>query len=196
MRAMRPCFSGTSGIAAAALMAALVLGTPEGLAANPVSQISTPPEAGAVAVLDIRAEADCLSGSLPDARCLPAAWFLDDGTGRTIGFSPLRWLLGTVGLTGGETVLIFDGAETPSPEAWAVAALIYLAGQAEVAVLEGRAETGRNGWPRAFSREEVFTAPIRLDAMTLNAEGTGPTVTALEGFAQGRAEKVAFAPAT
>lgn len=177
-------------------MAALVLIVPETLAANPVARISTMPEASAVAVLDIRAEADCLAGSLPDARCLPATWVLDSGTDRAIGFSPLRWLLGTVGLTGRETLVIYDGAENPTKEAWAVAALVHLAGQSEVAVFAGRAETGRNGWPRAFSREEVFTTPMRLASMTLDGEGTGPTVAALLDFAQGRAATVAFAPDT
>lgn len=184
------------GFAAPALMAALALGAPQILTADPVARLGALPDTNATAVLDIRAEADCLAGSLPEARCLPAEWVLDGGTGRTIGFSPLRWLLGTLGLTGGETLVIYDGAESPSPEAWAMAALVHLAGQAEVAVFEGRAEMGRGGWPRAFTREAVFTAPMRLEAMTLNAAGTAPTLAALASFAQGRATTVAFAPGT
>jgi len=190
----RPLSGMGGGGAAPALLAALTLGVPGALPADPVSRVGTLPETGSVAVLDIRAEADCLGGSLPDARCLPAAWILDDGTGRAIGFSPLRWLLGTVGLSGRETLVIYDGAATATDEAWAVAALVHLAGQAEVSVFEGQAETGRNGWPRAFSREQVFTAPMQLAAMTLDAEGTWPTVAALSDFARGRAATVAFAP--
>ncbi|GGD22026.1 hypothetical protein GCM10011358_03130 [Sinisalibacter lacisalsi] len=192
----RPSSGKGAGSAAPALLAALTLGAPGALSADPVSRVGALPETGAVAVLDIRAEADCLAGSLPDARCLPAAWMLDDGAGRAIGFSQLRWLLGTVGLSGRETLVIYDGAEKPTNEAWAVAALVHLAGQAEVSVLEGRAETGRNGWPRAFSREQVFTAPMNLAAMTLDAEGAGPTVAALSDFARGRVATVAFAPET
>jgi hypothetical protein len=196
MGSARPFLGGITGVAGPAVMAALALGVPGEAGANPVARIGTMPQSDTVAVLDIRAEADCLAGSLPDARCLPAQWFLDDGTGRVIGFSPLRWLLGTVGLTGRETLVIYGGSDSPSQEAWAVAALIHLAGQAEVAVLDGPAETGRNGWPRAFSRENVFVAPIRLAAMSLDESGSRPTVGALAEFAQGRTELVSYGPDT
>jgi hypothetical protein len=196
MGVTRPVKHGGSGFVVSAVLAAFALGAPDSLAADPVMRVTALPQTDTVAVLDIREESECLAGSLTDARCLPAAWVLDDGTGRIIGFSPLRWLLGTVGLSGQETLVIYDGAESPTMEAWAVAALIHFAGQRQVAVFDGPAETGRNGWPRAFSREEVFSAPIRLAAMTLDARGTGPTTATLADFAQGRAAQVAFAPGT
>ena len=149
---------------------------------------------GEVAVIDVRAEADCLKGSLPDARCLPAEWLITADGAEAIGFHALRWLLGTVGLTGDETLALYPGPDGPTPDAWATAALAYLAGQSEVLMLAG-GTTGRNGWPRGQTREEVFTAPMRVAAMTVDDSGA-LLRDQLAGYAQGRAETVAFAPDT
>jgi len=144
-----------------------------------------------VTVLDIRAEDTCLESSLPDARCLPADWLLASESGDVIGFHALRWLLGTVGLSGDETLAIYAGPDGSVADAWAVAALAYLAGQADVAVIaDASAETG-DGWPRSITREAVYVAPMRIAAMT-TAPDTRPLRGQLTDFALGEIDHVAF----
>ncbi len=111
-------------------------------------------------VIDIRDLESCTAASMPNARCLPVNNFIGpDGT--TIGFHALRWLLGTVGLRGDETVLVIgaDGQDIK-----AVAALLYQAGQHRVRRLDKpfAAQSGAPGGdPRSLSREVVFTRPMR-----------------------------------
>lgn len=162
--------------------------------AQPVAVVSTLPDAPDLAVIDIRSEADCLKASLPDARCLPGDWLIDAGGTEAIGFHALRWLFGTVGLSGGETLALYPGPDGPTRDSWAVGALAWLAGQREVVLLEGGA-TGRNGWPRNQNREAVYVAPMRVAAMSVGG-GAGSLRDRLADFAQGRAETVAFAPDT
>jgi hypothetical protein len=142
-------------------LAALSLALP--LAAQPVSRIDTPPEGAAV--IDIRDETACLRASLANARCLPAAWILGADGNTPVGFHALRWLLGTVGLSGAEPVVVYAD-ETGADAAWAVGALAWLAGQAEVHVFEGESEEITRGESRSLSREVVYTAPMRLRDLT------------------------------
>ena len=113
-------------------------------------------------VIDIRNAESCLAGSLPQARCLPVGHFIDP-TGKVIGFHALRWLLGTVGLKGDETVLVIgdDGEDTQR-----VGALLHRAGQHRVRMFDQPFSAPANapsGAPRSLSRETVFTAPMRED---------------------------------
>lgn len=188
MGSARPRRASECGLAAPALVAALIYAGAG--VAQPVAPISEMPSSESVAVLDIRDEDSCLDGSLPDARCLPASWLFDEA-GNAISFHALRWLLGTVGLTGRETLVIYPGPDAPTPEDWAAAALVYLAGQAQVALLEGVSPGTGNGWPRSFSREAVFTEPMRVAALTTDADAT-PLQTRLAGFARGQAETVSI----
>lgn len=131
------------------------------------SQIS-----GAMRVIDVRAENLCTKGSLPGARCLPASE-LFDGEGRPVSFHVLRWLLGTVGLTGHEQVLVV--AEHVA-DATAVGGLLILAGEHEVAVLERPVAIPADapgGNPRSTTRETVFTAPMRDRLLATGTEATG-----------------------
>lgn len=147
---------------------ALAMGTAFPLAAQPIE--ITDVVATDARVIDIRAEDDCLAGSLPGARCLPAPWLLDGGDGAPIGFHALRWLLGTVGLTGREPLVVYAGPEGATDDALAVAALAYLAGQNTVSVHDGAAaETGPGGEGRSFSREAVYTAPMRTGSMRIGS---------------------------
>jgi len=180
------------GLTAPALFAAMTLGGAGH--AQPVTLVEDLPDGVDVAVVDIRPEADCLKASLPDARCLPADWLVRVDESGVIGFHALRWLLGTIGLDGRETLAVYPGPDGPTQDAWAVGALTYLAGQADVVVLAG-GTTGRNGWPRNENREAVYTAPMRVAAMTVDASGA-PLRDQLADFAQGRRETVAFAPDT
>ncbi|MEJ2625880.1 MAG: rhodanese-like domain-containing protein [Pseudolabrys sp.] len=111
-------------------------------------------------VIDVRTQERCEKASLPGARCLPAA-ALFHKDGRPVDYHTLRWLLGTIGLSGKESVLVV-GADAGN--AAAVGALLYLAGQRAVAVLDkpltvlAKAEAGS---ARGMTREAVFTAPMR-----------------------------------
>ena len=107
-------------------------------------------------IIDIQDEDACTTASLPGARCLPFNNF-QRADGQTIGFHALRWLLGTVGLNGEETVLVIGGT---TDQVKTVGGLIYQAGQHRVAFLTTPFKSPINatgGEPRSFSREVVFT---------------------------------------
>ncbi len=113
-------------------------------------------------VIDIRALQSCTDASLSGARCLPVNNFIS-AEGKTIGFHALRWLLGTVGLRGDETVLVV-GANMQQVKA--VGGLFYRAGQRRVRTLDKPfvAKPGAaGGEPRSLSREVVYTAPMRRE---------------------------------
>lgn len=170
------------------LLALALAATP--LAAAPVQRVSALPENARV--IDIRAEAACARASLPGARCLPADW-LFAAEGGPIEFGALRWLLGTLGIDGSETVVIYPAEAS---EALASAALLYLAGQSAVVVYAGTAALEDSGKTRNFSREAVFTAPMRLGALTAAAATPETPLTArLTAFARGLTDTVAFGPA-
>ncbi len=128
-------------------------------------------------IVDVRKQAVCEQASLPGARCLPAEdLFYRDG--RAVDFHTLRWLLGTIGLSGSERVVV---AGADARHAAAVGALLYLAGQRDVAVFDrpiaipagAQGGTGRN-----ITREAVFTAPMRDMALVATGEEAGPGVIA------------------
>ncbi|MEZ5767137.1 MAG: hypothetical protein R3D80_05265 [Paracoccaceae bacterium] len=177
-----------------AVCAALCITAPAG--AGPIATI----ESGAgvalpagTAVLDIRDEESCLASSPPGARCLPAEQMLTGADGAPIGFHALRWALGTLGLTGAETLVIYQGDTVAPEDARAAAALVYLAGQAEVLVHAGPAlETDVGGDGRAPWREVVYTAPMRTGEMTIAAAPAGSLRDRLSDFATGGGS-VAFA---
>ena len=113
-------------------------------------------------VIDIRNIKSCLAGSLPHARCLPVGHFIDP-TGKVIGFHALRWLLGTVGLKGDETILVIGDDREDTQR---VGALLHRAGQHRVRMFDkpfSAAASAPSGAPRSLSRETVFTAPMRED---------------------------------
>ena len=120
-------------------------------------------------VIDLRDAETCLAGSLPQARCLPVGHFIDP-TGKVIGFHALRWLLGTVGLKGDETVLVVgDSAE----DTHRVGALLHRAGQHRIKIFDKPFRVPANappGTPRSLSRETVFTAPMRDDLYGKNKD--------------------------
>lgn len=144
-------------------------------------------------VIDIRAEADCTKASLQGARCVPAEVLFGADGGAPVSFHALRWLLGTVGLSGAETVAVFPGDET---RAGAVAALLLLAGQHEVVLYTGTADMTGRGEARSFSREVIFTAPMRTENMRLAATADAPLEHRLAAFARGATDTVGFAPDT
>ena len=94
----------------------------------------------------------------------------DDGS--AIGIHQLRWLLGTIGLTGSETVLIYTDHEERGR---IVGAMLHLAGQETVhVVVADTPEGSAGGTPRSFSREAVYTAPARTEQVRVSSEQSGP----------------------
>lgn len=167
--------------------------------AQPLRTLTQLPKDADAVVIDVRDMEDCLRGSLPAARCLPASSLFDEA-GNPVSFHALRWLLGTIGLTGSEDVVVYPGsAQTASDDALndarAVAGLIHLAGQNTVAILNARTDAPTEpGSARSLSRETVFTAPMRDRRLNITAS-TVPLRTQLIDFAQhGAATPVAFAP--
>lgn len=133
-----------------------------------------------IVVVDLRDEKACEHASLPGARCLPAS-SLFDKTNHPLTFYALRWLLGTIGLTGQETVVLYAG--NMNNTTWAAAGLLYLAGQNTVAVLDTNlAPLTAPGQPRSFSREAVYTAPMR-DALLRFKKTSPPLGVQLAAFA-------------
>lgn len=169
-------------------IAALAFSPALPLAASPVATVSDLPDRARI--VDIRTEEACAKATLEGARCLPAdEVFAGDGAA-PVSFHALRWLLGTIGLSGDETVAIHPADD---PRAGAVAALIHLAGQREVVLFAGDAATTARGETRSFSREVIFTAPMRTRAMRLDADAP-PPLQHLTAFARGTTDTVAFAP--
>ncbi len=106
---------------------------------------------GAV-VLDVRPLGECQKRTIAGARCMPAVDFLGPH-GRLVSFRHILWLLGSVGLSGTEQVVVVgDHAEVRD----FVAGLLYLAGQHSVQVLT-RSLSGGAGLPAS-----AFGAPSRV----------------------------------
>jgi len=153
-------------------------------------------------VLDIRALELCSVSSLPQARCLPVDNFVNP-TGGTIGFHALRWLLGTVGLSGKEQVLLIG---SKSQDVQAVGALLYLAGQKQVTMLdvpfEPQVDASRvtfRGEARSISRETVFTTAMRDALLVTPDQRTASTHINLAQFAAAAGHgdtQARFAPGT
>ncbi len=122
-------------------------------------------------VLDVRARVQCQKKSLAKARCLPASDFLGPHR-RLANFSGLLWLLGTVGLTGSEHVLVIGDA---GPNKEFVAALLYVMGQRRVSILTTPFSELKNfksafGEGRSRTREKIFQRPMRADSLLLRRE--------------------------
>lgn len=148
----------------------------------------------AAVVVDTRALADCRVRSLAGARCLPA----DDLLGpqrRLASTRDLLWLLGTMGLSGRETVIVV-GQDAVSRDF--VAGLLYVAGQRRVRILAepvarllGTGAAAAPGRERGMVRETVFEAPMRDGLWVLRDELrdalrlAGPAPTLLDGRAEG-----------
>ena len=145
-------------------------------------------------VLDIRDEDTCYDRSPPGARCLPAEQLLYGQAGAPLGFHALRWALGTLGINGDETMVIYPGDQVEQSDAMAAASLLYLTGQREVMVHTGPAlETDYGGLTRALWREVIYTAPMRLDAIEIAQAPERSLRERLTDFATGGGT-VAFAP--
>lgn len=135
------------------------------------------PDLAGITVVDARAQAACMKSSLRGAHCLPAADFLGPH-GRLASFRQIYWLLGTAGLSGGEHVLVVGDDPT---ERDFVAGMLYLCGQASVAILKTRISDAAGlpreqigpGVPRAMTRNPIYQAQQRGDDVVLRSELAG-----------------------
>jgi thiosulfate/3-mercaptopyruvate sulfurtransferase len=134
-----------------------------------------PAEAGThPRLLDTRPEADCLANSASGAVCLPPEAFFGPHR-RLASFRDISWVLGSAGLRGDETLLVLGNDPVRRD---AVAALLYLSGQSQVAVLEGRLDhqidagllDSAAGRARGILRDPIHTGTWREERILLRGE--------------------------
>lgn len=138
-----------------------------------VDRLGDPRVARAV-VIDTRPRATCTQDSLATARCLPPAVFFGPHH-RLASFRDIVWVLGAAGLSGKETVLVAGDNPTRRD---VVAGILYLAGQAQVAVLTPPLSpliaTGKwptaPGTPQGMFRNPVYQAWPRAHLIVLRDE--------------------------
>jgi len=122
-------------------------------------------------IVDTRPSTSCEKASLSGARCLAALDFFGPHK-RLANFSGVLWLMGTVGLTGNEHVLVI-GDKTESKEA--MAGLLYLSGQQKISVLTAPVSSLPNanmtpGTGRSKTREKIFQAVMRAEHIVLRSD--------------------------
>lgn len=151
------------------LMGALAAGAAQGPEFAYVDRI----EAEGAVIVDSRPAEQCRQRTLPGARCLPAEDLLGPHR-RLPNARDLLWLLGTVGLTGAERVLVVG--DDPQARDF-VAGVLFVAGQRQVHVVTDPVKrllaSGRAAGPgaeRAFTRTAVFVAPMRDERLILREE--------------------------
>ncbi len=122
-------------------------------------------------VIDVRANELCEKASLSGARCLPANSFLTRSE-ELANFSGILWLLGTIGLTGKEHVLVVGDSREDNEF---VAGVLYLAGQHRISILLPAISSLKTmnlqpGESRSKTRENVFQSLMRDQALILAGE--------------------------
>jgi len=120
-------------------------------------------------LIDARSLDTCVEAGVKSALCLPAASFTSDSA-YLPSFYHSNWLLGTLGLDGSETVLVFSDN---AAERNLVAGMMYLAGQQAVTIWSGKIEAlqrvfgAGKGVPRGMIRKSVFSGEVRDDQIAL-----------------------------
>lgn len=124
-------------------------------------------------VVDSRRSEVCADGAPSrggePARCLPISAFTGPH-GRLASFRDINWVFGTVALTGSEHVLVVGDRQNDRD---AVAALLHLAGQADVSVWKkpigalGEGFVTTPGTTADPARRAVYQAPMRDDRIVL-----------------------------
>ncbi len=110
-------------------------------------------------VVDVRSLENCEEASLPGAKCIPLDKLLGSN-GRLANLRDIRWLLGTAGLTGEETIALFSLSDKQRD---AATAIFFLAGQAKILRLGSNPGYPLNakGAGTAPSRAMFYSAMIR-----------------------------------
>ena len=131
---------------------------------------------GVWTAIDARPKADCSTLSVRDARCLPAQSLVASqgpGAGQLVSFYHMLWLLGSLGVSEREHVVVFAERQR---DAYALGALLFLLGQSRVSVwtesVERLLETAETGPGRAqgLLRTQYWTAPAREEFIALSSE--------------------------
>lgn len=138
-------------------------------------------------LVDTRPEALCRAASIAGAVCLPPEAFFGPHR-RLASFRDISWVLGTAGLRGDETVLVLGDDPVRRD---AVAALIYLSGQSQVAVLDGPVDAQLRasgsaqaaGRIRGILRDPIHVGSWREDRILLRDE-------LAEALADGRIDRL------
>lgn len=122
--------------------------------------------------IDVRPLPACLDDSVSGARCLPVGDFHSPTYGLA-SFRDIAWALGTAGLDGSRHLLVFADSANDRD---VVAALLYLAGQAEVSRWPGtvadlqRLMGNGPGSARAVVRHAYYSVPMRDEFLVLSNE--------------------------
>lgn len=158
----------TSGLLVVGLLCSLFAAAAE----RDLGYIGRLPSDPAWKVIDTRPSEQCEQRSLPGARCLSADQLLGNH-GRLPSLRDITWLLGTLGLSGNEPVVVAGG---DAFERDFIAGVLYLAGQRQVAILRDPvarlvvdAEPAA-GQRRSMSREVQFVARPRSQQILLRNE--------------------------
>ena len=132
--------------------------------------------AGAWTAIDARPKAACSTLSVRGARCLPAQNLVASkgpGKDQLVSFYHMLWLLGSLGVSEREHVVVF--AESQG-DAYALGALLFLVGHSKVSVwtdsverLLETADTGP-GRTRGVLRTQYWAAPVREEFIALASE--------------------------
>lgn len=133
-------------------------------------------------VLDVRPQKQCIENSVAGAVCMPLEDLFADNS-RLANFSGVFWLLGTLGLSGAETVTIVGASER---RRLVMAGLLYAAGQREIVIFNGNlnkliaTESGESsgrleiefapGSKRSTTRTQVFTELSRTHLLLTRSE--------------------------
>ncbi len=154
-------------------------GSPAVAAVGPAASITAlatvpwPLPAGTV-VVDTRPRAVCLRRSVAGGLCLAPGMFLGP-RGRLVSWRNIRWLLGTMRLTGTETAVVAGDDATADDF---VAGILYIAGQGRVEVaahpltawLARHPRATGSGTTRGVFREAIYTAWPRTRLIVLRRE--------------------------
>lgn len=149
----------------------IILSVNQSNASQPVIEYTKTLLPGPHFILDSRRTKECQKASLKGARCLPISDVL--GSGKSLAnFSGLLWLLGTVGLTGSEHVVII-GDKRHEQEFWA--GVLFIAGQRKISILTKPLKSiAQNqlapGTTRSKSREKVYQSTMRADQIILRSD--------------------------
>jgi hypothetical protein len=133
---------------------------------------SSPVNLDKMVLLDARTIEQCLNSSVSGARCLPAETFYSNKFGLA-SFHHINWVLGTVGLSENDDLLVF-AANTADRDA--VAGLLFLAGQLKVSRWAGEIEQLQNllgtapGQLRGVTRTRIYSGTTRDEFITLAPE--------------------------
>ena len=110
-------------------------------------------------LIDVGALDSCREASLPGAKCIPLDKMLGRN-GRLANLRDIRWLLGTAGLTGEETIALFSLSDKQRD---AATAIFFLAGQRKVLRLGNipMQALSAKGAETALSRVSFYSAIVR-----------------------------------